>query len=268
MPPPPAYHTVVDSDAHIPIRTPYMFPNEDNRNGFDDEEENDVPEVTINATTQIRGHGNIITVPQLDSARIAGMVVCVLNGGPPSPTTTAAAAAAATVQSQTATPPQSNSSDDGNSNNNNSDNQSNNNNNQTPQTAPATARRIAKPFPRINVTINCGATVVGDRNIVGPGLGDIARQMQLQAHQRQQLQQQQAAATAAAQAQSARIAAATAASRPLFQTHGFPTPPMSRSSSGSSTAEGGGAGVKRKAEGDAGVQQQQPEVKKGNFRGA
>lgn len=30
----------------------------------------------------------------------------------------------------------------------------------------------------INITINCGTTIIGDRNIVGPGLGEVARHMQ------------------------------------------------------------------------------------------
>ena len=30
----------------------------------------------------------------------------------------------------------------------------------------------------VNITINCGTTIIGDRNIVGPGLGEVARHMQ------------------------------------------------------------------------------------------
>jgi hypothetical protein len=99
-----------------------------------------------------------------------------------------------------------------------------------PQPAQASARapapKSAKHFPKFNITVNCGATVIGDRNIVGPGLGDIARQMQ--ASQRNQALQAQAKGTAAT------------VTAPLCSQ--VPTPPLSPNSS----AESGGA--KRKAE--------------------
>ncbi|KAI4646123.1 uncharacterized protein J4E79_010632 [Alternaria viburni] len=40
----------------------------------------DTPEITINAATQIRGHGNIISIAQMDSVRIANLVATVLSG--------------------------------------------------------------------------------------------------------------------------------------------------------------------------------------------
>lgn len=97
-----------------------------------------------------------------------------------------------------------------------------------PQPAQASAPRppapkAAKQFPKFNITVNCGATIIGDRNIVGPGLGDIARQMQ--ASQRNQALQAQAKGSAA--------------TAPVCSQN--PTPPLSPTS-------GSESGVKRKAE--------------------
>ncbi|EUC44585.1 hypothetical protein COCMIDRAFT_6096 [Bipolaris oryzae ATCC 44560] len=193
----------------------------------DRETDHDTPEVVINAATQIRGHGNIISIAQMDSVRIANLITSLLNCGdkipvddatrpltPPSPVPLATAQAQRTTRTQV---------------------------------------RGVHRYPNINITVNCGATVLGDRNIVGPGLGDIARQMQmaqrnqaaaLQAHQ--QLQQRQAAAAAAVAAEEQKTASpplqrsgsmyqtATSPSQYCRQvplSHGVATPPMSRSSS-------------------------------------
>jgi hypothetical protein len=212
MPAPPAYYSVVESSVPIPnVRNPYD-PEEEHDNNDDDE----TPEITINAATQVRGNGNIISIAQMDSVKIA------------------------TPSSQS---PQG-------------------------QTLPSLASMtsLPRPYPKINITVNCGATIIGDRNIVGPGLGDIARQMQMaqrnQAAQAQQQQQQaaqnQRPSPAASQAQ------AGLAQQPLgmFGMHA-PTPPMSRSSSLQSEGPGGVerntedsvkvSGVKRKTdEGAAG----------------
>jgi hypothetical protein len=129
MPAPPAYHTIVDPTLPLPnMRNPY---------DPEDDDEEEVPEITINAATQVRGNGNIISIAQMDSVRIANLIAVMLKG-------------------ETASQSQS-----------------------EPQTLPSLAS-MTKPlrqYPRINITVNCGATVIGDRNIVGPGLGDIARQM-------------------------------------------------------------------------------------------
>jgi hypothetical protein len=136
----------------------------------------------------------------------------------------------------------------------------------------------------VNITVNCGATIIGDRNIVGPGLGDIARQMQLaqrnaamQAHQQQQqtqILQQQKLAQGLAQAQAQKqaqmnlqhslerkdgVPGLAQCHQNLYQSQaglagvghvtGQVTPPMSRS--GSFGSEGSPKG-KRKAEDDAG----------------
>jgi hypothetical protein len=130
---------IVDPNAPIPnLRSPYD-PEED-----ENDDEDELPEITINATTQIRGHGNIISVPPMDAVRIAGLLHTMMYGPP----------------------------------------------GQTNSAGPRT--RISPP--KINITVNCGATVFGDRNVVGPGLEGIARQMQTarnQAHQASQQQQQQ-----------------------------------------------------------------------------
>lgn len=254
MPAPPAYHMVVDPNTPIPtVRSPYEELEEE------DKDEDDTPEITINAATQIRGHGNIISIAQMDSVRIANLIYVMLNGGklpeaqaPPSP-----------PLSETPT-------------------------SSTPDTATTTTTTKTKQFPRINVTVNCGATIIGDRNIVGPGLGDIARQMQLaqrnqalhaaqqaqQAqhhHQQQQQPQQQQQQSPPpnlkipspaqrretlyqAQAAIAQHHGTLYAAQGLMSLHG-PTPPMSRSSSFGSD---GASGVKRKAEGGLG----DPVVKK------
>lgn len=232
IPAPPAYETVIDSNMPTSsASSPYIhFEGEEE----DREVDNDTPEVVINAATQIRGHGNIISIAQMDSVRIANLITSLLNCGdkipvddatrpltPPSPVPLATAQAQRTTRTQ--------------------------------------VRGVHK-YPNINITVNCGATVLGDRNIVGPGLGDIARQMQmaqrnqaaaLQAHQ--QLQQRQAAAAAGAATAAAAVAAEEQkmASPPMqrgssvYQTttsplqycrqvplsNGVATPPMSRSSS-------------------------------------
>jgi hypothetical protein len=231
MPAPPAYHMVVDrNEPTSDVRSSYDDVDED------DKDEEDVPEIVINAATQIRGHGNIISIAQMDSAKIASLISGMMNG----------------VQSP--------------------DSQATS----IPSPAPSEEATPKKPFPRINITVNCGATIIGDRNIVGPGLGDIARQMQmaqrnqvLQAQQAQQQQQaQQHLSQQRPQQQSPpafRMSPPPSKSREtlyqaqaaIAQHHGtlyaaqgllglhVPTPPMSRSSSAQSE---GATGTKRKAE--------------------
>lgn len=202
MPPPPAYHSVINPNAPIPNLHSHLFdPDEDEK------DEDDTPEVNINATTQIRGHGNIISIAQMDSVRIANLIAILLHGGV-SPTLPPQHPA----QAQQA---------------------------HSPQQRHRPENRERRHWPKININVNCGATVIGDRNIVGPGLGDIARHMQMA--QRNQAAQQQANLNANRTA-------------PIVQTPGlgFPvhvqgmmTPPMSRSASlGSESSRG----VKRKAE--------------------
>jgi hypothetical protein len=206
---------VVDPHAPIPTtRSPYDPEDEEK------EYEDDAPEITINAATQIRGNGNIISIAQMDSVRIANLIAVMLNGRLPQP------------QSPPQTHPEP----------------------QPGHTLPSLAsmtgeQKPSKQYPRLNITINCGATVIGDRNIVGPGLGDIARQMQLaqrnQVLQRQQQAQTQAQSTSPTEANRETLYQAQAS---IAQHHGlFPTPPMSRSSSAQSECAGG---VKRRAEGD------------------
>jgi hypothetical protein len=207
MPAPPAYDTVVDPGEPIPnVRSPYDLEEED------DKDDDETPEITINAATQVRGNGNIISIAQMDSVRIANLIAIMLHGGKvPEPTS----------------PPQP----------------------QPGQRLPSLASlsfepKPARQYPKINITVNCGATVIGDRNIVGPGLGDIARQMQV-AQRNQALQAQQQTA------QNLRTSPTTAVRETLYQAqaaHGLftaqaPTPPMSRSSS----RDEGSGGVKRKA---------------------
>ncbi|KAJ4354817.1 hypothetical protein N0V95_003502 [Ascochyta clinopodiicola] len=213
-------------------------------------EDGDTPEITINAATQIRGNGNIVSIAQMDSVRIANLVATILFGDP--------------VASDTTTPPTPTS----------------------PPQAPVTSlhssrvERKKKGGLNVNITVNCGATIIGDRNIVGPGLGDIARQMQLaqrnavlQAHQQQQQTQalqQQKLAQGLAQAQAQKqaqmnlqhcldrrenVPGLAQCHQNLYQSQaglagvGQVTPPMSRS--GSFGSEGSPKG-KRKAEDDAG----------------
>ncbi|KAJ4353378.1 uncharacterized protein N0V89_005107 [Didymosphaeria variabile] len=215
--PPPAYHTVVDPAETLPEMMHRLYDTVEE----EDEKNGETPEININATTQIRGHGNIISIAQMDSMRIANLLAILIHGGiPPN--------AQAQPQGQPANAP-------------------------APAPAPATAPEVAqrpaqerRELPKINININCGATVIGDRNIVGPGLGDIARHMQL-AQQRQQAQQQQQ------QQQQSQANLASKMAQPQRPVFGYPalsqatlaTPPMSRSSSFGSE---GSAGTKRKAE--------------------
>ncbi|KAF1964925.1 hypothetical protein BU23DRAFT_575336 [Bimuria novae-zelandiae CBS 107.79] len=206
MPPPPAYHTLVDPTDSDPL--PSMHDGLEDEDGKDE----DVPEININATTQIRGHGNIISIAQMDSMRIANLLAILIHGGVP-PQGDAQAQGQQQAQSQ-------------------------------PQAQPR------RQMPKININVHCGATVVGDRNIVGPGLGDIARHMQI-AQQRQQQQQQEQqqnqtsgdARTVQQQQQQQRPAPGfpVPVQAPLL------TPPMSRSSSLGSDSS---VGIKRKAEGE------------------
>jgi hypothetical protein len=208
MPAPPAYHMVVDPTAPIPnLRNPYEPEEEDER------EDDDTPEITINAATQVRGNGNIISITQMDSVRIANLIATMLQGPKPPEAP-------------------------------------------SPQTLPSLARLASGPkpahqYPRINITVNCGATVIGDRNIVGPGLGDIARQMQVaqrnQTAQSQQMQNAQTQREAATRETFYNAQAAIAQHHGLVAAQG-PTPPMSRTSSLQSDGTGG---TKRKAKDDA-----------------
>jgi hypothetical protein len=195
---PPAYHTVVDPTMPIPnMRNPYDPEEEE-----DEKDEDDTPEITINAATQVRGHGNIISTAQMDSMRIATLLAAILNGKIPEP---------GIPLQQPHTSPS--------------------------MAAPTPEDRTKRVFPRINITVNCGTTVVGDRNIVGPGLGEVARQMQiLQRNQAMQTQQQQS------QGQKTSLPVQQPETSGEAQAA---TPPMSRSSSLQSEASGG---AKRKAE--------------------
>lgn len=246
MPAPPAYHMVVDSEA-LRTTTSSLCDTEEEEK-MESSEDEETPEITINAATQIRGNGNIVSIAQMDSMRIANLVAKILSGDIVPDTSTTPL-----------TPP-------------------------SPLQAPVTQLRSSRTEHRkkgvlnINITVNCGATIIGDRNIVGPGLGDIARQMQLaqrnaalQAHQQQaQALQQQKLAQGLVQAQTQKQAqmnlqhslnqrgnapGLAQSHQTLYQSQaalagiGQVTPPMSRSGSlGSEESPKG----KRKAEDDAG----------------
>ncbi|KAF1830264.1 hypothetical protein BDW02DRAFT_507976 [Decorospora gaudefroyi] len=232
MPAPPAYHVVVDPNLPTPNMTnPYAHIEDDD--DTKEEDEDHVPEININAATQIRGHGNIISIAQMDSVRIANLVASILNGDihtlPPAPASTPTPTPAS--DSLPSTPPPT----------------------AGPEQTWRTQVRGIKKYPNINITVNCGATIIGDRNIVGPGLGDIARQMQIAQRNQALRAQQAAAAVAAAQGQKAPqgSAATLYAAQAGVAGFGGPTPPMSRSCS----ADGEGGSCKRKAEdcGERGV---------------
>ncbi|KAH6860638.1 hypothetical protein BKA58DRAFT_391882 [Alternaria rosae] len=228
MPAPPAYHNVVEPTLPIPNMTNPYDPQEEDCDPSQ-ETTDDTPEITINAATQIRGHGNIISMVQMDSVRIANLIATALSGETIETSKMGeddAAARPPTPESPTT---------------------------QTTATAQrectsTTQVRGVKRWCNINVTVNCGATIIGDRNIVGPGLGDIARQMQmaqrnqaaLLAQQRQQ--QAFAAAAAAAGGQPPRMPSPNGVLFPMKPA----TPPMSRSCSLNS--EVGLGGRKRKCE--------------------
>jgi hypothetical protein len=250
MPAPPAYHMVVDPEIQAPSMSSYE-PEAEEREDSEDE----TPEITINAATQIRGNGNIISIAQMDSVRIANLVATILSGD------SVSSDAPTAPQTPPISPPR------------------------APVTNLSTSRTKAKRGGlNVNITVNCGATIIGDRNIVGPGLGDIARQMQLaqrnaalQAHNQQQqtqVLQQQKLGQGLAQAQAQKQAQVNLqhslergeglkqCHQNLYQSQaglvgvgglggitGQVTPPMSRS--GSFGSEGSPKG-KRKAEDDAG----------------
>ncbi|KAI8936220.1 hypothetical protein NX059_006645 [Plenodomus lindquistii] len=263
---------VVDPNAPIPdTQNPY-----DHGEGDEERYDDDTPEITINAATQVRGHGNIISIAQMDTVRIANLIAAMLNSEstpslplPPSPLDKLADVAAAARPQPTATPASPTPSTSSSS---------------TPHQQ--TSQIHIKPnreLRRINITVNCGATVIGDRNIVGPGLGDIARQMQV-AQRNQALQAQQHAAQQAADGGAktslpgaglggaglgAMGLAAQQRRETLYQAHAamaqrhgmmyqaqVHTPPMSRSSSEKSDDVGGGLGAgagKRKRSVEDGV---------------
>lgn len=206
--------------------------------------DDDTPEIIINAATQIRGHGNIISIAQMDSVRIANLISTVLSGQDPtdSPANTNKTEQGEDTTTTARHPP-------------------------TPITptrrehTSTTQVRGVKRFSNINITVNCGATIIGDRNIVGPGLGDIARQMEIaQRNQAALLAQQRAAAAVGlgGQGQGVKLPSPPQEAHLMGQQMhggaipprgvtiplGFATPPMSRSSSLSSEA----GGRKRKSE--------------------
>ncbi|PVH93944.1 hypothetical protein DM02DRAFT_646190 [Periconia macrospinosa] len=227
MPPPPAYYTVMDPTPNEDMHSSY--------NPEDDKDEEETPEITVNASTQIRGHGNIISIAQMDSARIASLVAMLLYGNSPQ-------TASQQQQQQPSSPEQAQVP--------------------SPELSPQPHNERlyhARKVPKMIINVNCGATVVGDRNIVGPGLGDIARHMQiaqrnqaLAAQQQQQQNQMNANRTAATGANLPAVAPPTPGLG--FPIHAQPpaphpttvTPPMSRSSSFGSE---GSSGIKRKSEG-------------------
>lgn len=240
MPAPPAYHMVVDPHAPIPnVQSPYTH-EEEHEEREEDDEDDDTPEITINAATQIRGTGNIVSIAQMDSVRIANLIAVLLKGEDLSKA--ASSPQQSQAQAQAHSPPD-----------------------QSPlatlaNLATAAAKTEEKKLPKMHITVNCGATIIGDRNIVGPGLGDIARQMQLAQRNhamqmQQQQQQQQATGCQKMPSPTQRRETLYQAQAAMAQPHGTlcpgqaPTPPMSRSSSLQSDAS---AGLKRKFEGDLG----------------
>ena len=245
---PPAYHTITGPNMPMSnITSPYdSLLQEGVDSNPHETSDDDTPEIIINAATQIRGHGNIISIAQMDSVRIANLISTVLSGQ--DPTTDSPANTNKTEQGEDTTtarrPP-------------------------TPITptrrehTSTTQVRGVKRFSNINITVNCGATIIGDRNIVGPGLGDIARQMQIaQRNQAALLAQQRAAAAAVGLGgqggQGVKLPSPPQEAHSLGQQMhggvtpprgvtiplGVATPPMSRSSSLSSEA----GGRKRKSE--------------------
>ena len=244
---PPAYHTITGPNMPMSnITSPYSSLMQEGVDSNPHEtSDDDTPEIIINAATQIRGHGNIISIAQMDSVRIANLICTVLSGQEPTdnPVNTNKPEG---EDNTTARPP-------------------------TPITptrrehTSTTQVRGVKRFSNINITVNCGATIIGDRNIVGPGLGDIARQMQIaQRNQAALLAQQRAAAAAAAVGLGGQGGQGVKLPSPPQEAHsmgqqmhggaipprgvtiplGVATPPMSRSSSLSSEA----GGRKRKSE--------------------
>jgi hypothetical protein len=95
------------------------------------------------------------------------------------------------------------------------------------------------PSLKINITVNCGATIVGDKNVVGPGLNEIAKQMQM-ANRNRPGTPASASAPQASQAVQGQALQGT-----------LPTPPMSRNSSLTGGESRAGAAPKRKAEDEA-----------------
>jgi hypothetical protein len=128
---PPAYNLIVDPLAPIPnIANNPFHQNSSSSEDYDAGSNSvnniqdgpyyqtpidDMPEMTSNAATQIKGHENIVSVNTLDAKSIAEMV-----------------------------------------------------------------RAVAKESTgtQINITINCSTTIIGSRNIVGPGMVEVARHMQ------------------------------------------------------------------------------------------
>jgi hypothetical protein len=208
---------VVNPHDTIPnLSNPYD-PEDDLEKDDDEQDSDEIPEVTINATTQIRGHGNIISVPPMDAVRIAGLLHTMMFGPP------GAGGASSPAFAQMA---------GGGS--------------------AGTQTRTRMKFPKLIITVNCGATVFGDKNVVGPGLGEVARQMQLaRAQQQQQQQQAQAAAAARAQQQSQPIPA-MAMPVPILSM------PMTRGRVGSESASSeassssGGSGKRKAVDGEEG----------------
>ena len=215
---------VVDPNMPIPnLRNPY-----DHVQEHEDKDEEDAPEITVNAATQIRGHGNIVSIAYMDSVRIANLISAILSGDPDKAPPDGVRPL--TPQSPTA----------------------------RVLATSRTEMRGVKMYPSVNITVDCSATILGDRNIVGPGLGDIAIQMHMAQRnraaqqQQQQQQQQQAAAQAAAQVQAqAAVAAAAGQAQEMASGTTIATPPMSRSSSLHSDACGGKRKTEDTGEGNA-----------------
>lgn len=254
MPAPPAYHMVVDPHGPVPtIRSPYAEEGDEETVDEKEEEEEEAPEITINAATQVRGHGNIISIAQIDMARIANLVASMLRGDTPLSPSSDSSAHGATPCPQAST--------------------------STSTTFPSSpplpssshlATQPARELRKFHVTVSCGATIIGDRNIVGPGLGDIARQMQVAqrnqalhaAQQRHQQQAQQTQPVGIAVPKTPVPGAGTSANAGLGTGVGMgvpkgretlyqaqvATPPMSRSA-GSRGQEVGGEKRKRNEEG-------------------
>ncbi|KAF2120875.1 hypothetical protein BDV96DRAFT_595280 [Lophiotrema nucula] len=201
---PPAYHMVVDPNAPIPnMNNPY-HPLDDMDDGlnFDEvdeeaeesSEDDEGTELTINAQTDIIGHGNIIGFEPMDAKKVALLVWELM--GKPQP---GAEGAQPTVYAA------------GN----------------------ADRAVLNVPGQNMRITINCGTTVRGNKNILGPGLAELARTMAI-ARSRQ-----------AGNAPPQTPAQAEGAPSPQQATQGA-SPPASGSTSG---VEGAGSGgLKRKAE--------------------
>ncbi|KAF2706738.1 hypothetical protein K504DRAFT_64366 [Pleomassaria siparia CBS 279.74] len=169
--PPPAYHTVVRPNdpidwGHNPYHPESDGDEESNPDPSDAEAESDdssdeeSPDVNVNAAAIVLGSGNMVTVTPLTAHEVANAAMSIVREINPFAThqTTPTLQGPGGASSQLEVASQ--------------------------------ATDQALPERSLNITVNCGTTIIGDRNLVGPQLLNVLQSFRARMYNQQRQAQQ------------------------------------------------------------------------------